>query len=419
MGEYASGSEAKLQIETTLSNKSEPEKDEVVVVSTRVRPNSKRKRLRESGEGVKAEDALLGPLMKDKSVEQAKDRMYPSVPSPPVPFPQGQPPGYYPMPFGYFPYPPPPLPPHAHPHAHAAAYASWSHQVHHCSTQQQHQHTHAPYPFPQSSLAPNQLTEASFGFMYGYAAMPHAPGASGSTGHSVWYPPGAHIPYPMPPVNQTEGALQVSPPKLEQVSSSQEEVPDSQERVPSSQEHEREKEKRNAQPGLVQPASEKRMRSPLPCPQVEPGPEAEPTRSMPAPENAAIPRPITPTNLKSNNIPHTPPVAAGPPSPAPKAPIFQRESSVIDIDSDSDDELAEYNAGEGSMRWEPPIKDEEDSDEDGGLDLSAEMDGSDDDILLLGKPTCIDGRPLKRRLRKSPGKADHKSRASPLKLRTL
>lgn len=417
MREHASGSGAKPQAELTLPKKSELEKDEVVVVGTRVRTNSKRKRLRESGEGVKAENSALEPLMQDKSVEQAKDRTYPSVPSPPAPLAQGQAPGYYPMPFGYFPYPPPPLPPHAHSHAHAAAYASWSHQVHHCSTQHQHQHT-IPYPFPQSSHAPNQLTEASFGFMYGYAAMPHAPGASGSTGHGVWYPPGAHMPYPMPPVNQTEPALQVSPPKLEQVSNSQEEIPDSQERVPSSQEHEREKEKQDAQTRLVKPVSEKRTRTPSPRPQV--APEVGPARRVPSPEKAPIPRSSTPVSMNPNVIPYSPPPAAGPRSPI-KASIFQRESSIIDIDSDSDDELAEYNAGAGSMRWEPPIKDEEDSDEDGGIDLSTALNGSDDDILLLSKPTCTDGKPLKRRpkSRKSSEKTDHKSRSSPLKSRTL
>ncbi|KAG8743587.1 hypothetical protein FRC10_011734 [Ceratobasidium sp. 414] len=47
-----------------------------------------------------------------------------------------------------------------------------------------------------------------------------------------------------------------------------------------------------------------------------------------------------------------------------RTPTPKRESSVIDIESDSEDELAGFNAGEGSMRWEPPVKDEDDSDED-------------------------------------------------------
>ncbi|KAG9122121.1 hypothetical protein FRC07_001636 [Ceratobasidium sp. 392] len=102
------------------------------------------------------------------------------------------------------------------------------------------------------------------------------------------------------------------------------------------------------------------------------------------------------------------------PSPSKtKIPTPKREPSVIDIESDSDDELADFNAGEGSMRWIPPVKDEVESD--GAI---VGLSDSEDDIMLLGK--LGEGK-SKRRLRPRRGHEKHQPRrqTSPSKLRKV
>jgi hypothetical protein len=423
--EPASASEVKPAMRTPTTRKAPTNQilDDVVIVGTGVRPNSKRKRAGESGEGLKAEDGALEPRTQDQTGStpaehtQVADRTYPCCPPMPLGLGQNQPPACCSMPFGHF--PPPPQPPHAHSCSHVSC--SYPHQVHHCSSVHQHQHqhlhTHLPYPLPQHahSFTANELTEAAFKFMYGISAM-HPSGSTGLDG--MWAPPGAHIPYAFSAMGMAQGqaqagsSVQVSPPKLEQVPSSQEDIPDSQERIPSSQENERRREEKEklqlgrAKTGEDAPPlrSNSKPRSPLVVPQ----------------ELTVAPsRPNAPLNSRMDDVSSTPPPEDFPPSSGPRVPTPKRESSVIDIESDSEDELAEYNAGEGSMRWEPPIKDE-DSDDGGGLDWV----DSDDDVLLLGKPANEGGGQSRRRMRrvrprKSTEQKSFKSRTSPSKPRRI
>ncbi|KAG8779613.1 hypothetical protein FRC12_024031 [Ceratobasidium sp. 428] len=374
-----------------------------------------RKRARESGEGPKTELSTVEPQKRVEAVpvEQSQTvEAYSCCPPMPSRLGQAQPPTCCSMPFGYF--PPPPQPSNGCSHTHSQGSCSHSHQAHHCSNVHQHQHqhlhTHLPFLLPQHvhSLTASELTEAALKIMYGLGTV-HSSEA-GANGHQMWLPPAMHIPY----ASATMGTMQaqpqagpsapVLPPKLEPESSSQEEIPDSQEKIPSSQEYERRNEEK--QKGKAKDQS------------VYTKPESPPL--LHSNSRPPSPRPVLQRRATSPNQPKTPPdwrvdVSSTPsrdipPRLSPRIPTPKRESSIIDIESDSDDELADFNAGEGSMRWEPPIKDEVDLD-DAGLGLSE----SDDDIILIGR--LGEGK-SKRRLRSKKGQ--HTKRyASPSKPRKM
>ncbi|KAG9078357.1 hypothetical protein FRC06_008409 [Ceratobasidium sp. 370] len=203
----------------------------------------------------------------------------------------------------------------------------------------------------------NELTEAALKLIHGLGTM-HPSGSSGYA-HEMWLPPGAHTPYTLPRAGvmqaqaQVGPSVQVLPPKLEPPSSREEIIPDSQEKVPSSQEYERRKGKGNqkgrVEPQLAQPTGdESRVLPPF---------NTRPPSPQPLPRARATPsRPNITPDLRMGLVSRTLPSC---PSPwGPRTPKPNRESSVIDIESDSEDELASFNAGEGSMRWVLPIKDE-------------------------------------------------------------
>ncbi|KAG8718517.1 hypothetical protein FRC09_012559 [Ceratobasidium sp. 395] len=275
--------------------------------------------------------------------------------------------------------------------------------------QHQHLHTHLPFLLPQHmhSLTANELTEAALKIMYGLGAV-HSSEAGGN-GHEMWLPPAMRIPYAsaamgtMQTQPQAGSSAPAPPPKLEPESSSQEVIPDSQEKIPSSQEYERRKEGKQKGKATDQSVYTK--------------PESPPllhSNSRPPSPRPVLQRQATPSRSKTPQDWHmdvlSTPSKDIPPQLSPRIPTPKRESSVIDIESDSDDELADFNAGEGSMRWEPPIKDEVDLD-DAGLGLSE----SDDDIILIGR--LGEGK-SKRRLRSK--KEQHTKRyASPSKSRKM
>ncbi|KAG8722918.1 hypothetical protein FRC08_000018 [Ceratobasidium sp. 394] len=410
--EPAPNSEAK---PTKTSNAGEAKDDQtsngVSIIGTGVRANHVRKRPRESGEGLKVEDGTPKPQRQVGTIPTEHSRTVDSACSccPPVTFGlgQNQPFACCSMPSGYFPLPPQPL--HGCPHSRPQESCSHSHQLHQCSTvhhqhQHQHLHTHLPFPLPQHvhQFTAKDLTEAALQLVYGLGAMR----PSGSSGYEMWLPPAAHMSRTLPhegvvqALAQAGPSAQVSPPKLEPPSSQEEIIPDSQEKVLSSQEHER-WEERGKQKGKIKPQ----------LVQAKPDDESPPL----PPSNLGPPPPPVPG--RSNTSPSSPvdPVSPTPPScPSPQNPMMptpKRESSVIDIESDSEDELADFNAGEGSMRWEPPIKDEDDSDNN-GLDL----DDSEDDIMLLGK--LGEGKSRRRlRPRRARGKQHFERQTSPSKLR--
>ncbi|KAG8716579.1 hypothetical protein FRC09_015533 [Ceratobasidium sp. 395] len=379
--------------------------------------NHTRKRARESGEGPKTELNTVEPQKRIEAVPVEQPQTVeaysccPPMPSRPG---QAQPSTCCSMPFGYF--PPPPQPSNGCSHTHSQGACSHSHQAHHCSNVHQHQHqhlhTHLPFLLPQHmhSLTANELTEAALKIMYGLGAVQSS--EAGGNGHQMWLPPAMHIPYASAAMGTMQAQPQAgpsapaSPPKLEPESSSQEVIPDSQEKIPSSQEYERRNEGKQKGKAKDQPVYTK--------------PESPPlfhSNSRPPSPRPVIQRQTTPSRPKTPpdwrmDVSSTPSKDI-PPQLSPKIPTPKRESSVIDIESDSDDELADFNAGEGSMRWEPPIKDEVDLDN-AGLGLSE----SDDDIILIGR--LGEGK-SKRRLRsKKDREKQHTSRyASPSKARKM
>ncbi|CAE6529418.1 unnamed protein product [Rhizoctonia solani] len=231
----------------------------------------------------------------------------------------------------------------AHLHAHTPHLAHTSCSTHHHlgipvyqhQHQHQHLHTHLPYPLPQLPYTANELTEAAFKLIHGLSTFHQVSGTSGSSGNGFWLP-GAQPPFGFAIPGQAGPSSQALAPKLEEPSS-QEKIPN--EYVPSSQEHERKAEATNI------PVDEKPNQIPPPLPQLE----------DPAP---AVLDPSFETHMENQTA-----TASGVTLSSPcnlKLPPPEREMSVIDIESDSDDELAVCDAGAGSIRWEPPVKKEVD-----------------------------------------------------------
>ncbi|QRW00022.1 centromere protein Scm3 [Ceratobasidium sp. AG-Ba] len=348
------------EVSSTVQVKPSGRSDDTIRSSMEPQVNRTRKRGRESGERLMAEDtkmepgkpADLGLSEQSQAVDRAQSCCSPML----LGSGQNQLPSCCSIPSGCF---PSLQPTHGCQHSYPQGGCTHSH-THHCSGVHQHQHqhlhTHVPFPLPQHmhQFTADQFTEAALKLMYGLGAM--RSGDSGALGHGIWLPSGS-LGLAAKQQEQAESSAQASFPKLEQKPSSQELVCDSQERVPSSQEDERLKEeellKRQAQ------------RQPTPT---------KPVHNHAAAEPLLHPTPLTPPEDVGDSS------ACANYSP-PKLPLPKRESSVIDIDSDSDDELAGFNAGQGSMRWEPAVKDESDS-EDGGLYL----DDSDDDAMSLSTP---------------------------------
>ncbi|CAE7061495.1 unnamed protein product [Rhizoctonia solani] len=223
--------------------------------------------------------------------------------------------------------------PHLHAHTPQSTHSSCSthaHPVYQYQHQHQHLHTHLPYPLPQLPFTANELTEAAFKLIQGLSTYHQASGASGSPGAGFWLP-GAQLPFGFAIPSQAGPSSQSIPPKLEEPSS-QENI--SNECIPSSQEHERKAEAMiNDKPSQIFP-------------------------SLPHPEDPASVAPDALFETRTDNKPTIASAAtlSGPSNSNPQP--FEREMSVIDIESDSDDEFAVCDAGAGSMRWEPPIKKE-------------------------------------------------------------
>ncbi|KAJ1309734.1 hypothetical protein OPQ81_006499 [Rhizoctonia solani] len=232
--------------------------------------------------------------------------------------------------------------------------------------QHQHLHTHLPYPFPQLPYTANELTEAAFKLIHGLSTFHQASGVSGSPGTGFWVP-GAQLPFGIAIPSQAGPSSQTLAPKLEEPSSQE---TTSNERIPSSQEHERKAEAMN------NPPDEKPNQTFPILPRLEDG-------------AAIAPDPLFETHTKA-----TIPVVTPPSSSSSKLPSSEREMSVIDIESDSDDELAVCDAGAGSMRWEPPVKKEVDT-------------GAREDSRRQLSP------------RKSPVNGRVSSRTSPIKLKRM
>ncbi|CAE6414730.1 unnamed protein product [Rhizoctonia solani] len=212
--------------------------------------------------------------------------------------------------------------------------------------QHQHLHTHLPYPLPQLPFNANELTEAAFKLIHGLSTFHQTSGANGSSGSGFWFP-GAHLPFGFAGSGQAGPSSESLTPKLEE-SVIQEKI--SSECIPSSQEHERKAE------ALGVSVDEKPAKLVLTrSDQVLP--------SLSHSEKLAPVTPNSPLDRNAGNDETIAPSAATPPEPFDlNTKLPEREMSVIDIDSDSDDELAVCDAGAGSMRWEPPIKKEVDPD---------------------------------------------------------
>ncbi|QRV85984.1 centromere protein Scm3 [Ceratobasidium sp. AG-Ba] len=359
------------EVSSTAQVKPSVRSDTTIRSSMEPQVNRTRKRGRESGERLMAEDAKMEQdkpadlelLEQSQALNRAQSCYSPML----LGSGQNQLPSCCSIPSGCF---PSLQPTHGCQHSYPQGGCTHSH-THHCSGVHQHQHqhlhTHVPFPLPQHmhQFTADQFTEAALKLMYGLGAM--RSGDSGALGHGIWLPSGS-LGLAAKQQEQAESSAQSSLPKLEQKPSSQELVCNSQERVPSSQEDERLKEEE-----LLQRQAQR-----------------QPTPTKPMHNHAAVEPLLHPTLL-------TPPEDVGDSSACanyspPKLPLPKRESSVIDIDSDSDDELAGFNAGQGSMRWEPAVKDESDS-EDGGLYL----DDSDDDSMSLSTPEGKAKRYLRRR----------------------
>ncbi|KAB5596545.1 Cell surface glycoprotein 1 [Ceratobasidium theobromae] len=258
-----------------------------------------------------------------------------------------------------------PPPPHAHVHTHHSiryplcpTHHSTGIPIYQHQHQHQHLHTHLPYPLPQLPFTANELTEAALKLMYGLSALQHAPGVNGSPAPSLWFPPGTPIPFGFPHSEQAGSSSRPSAPKLE-ASSSQETILNEEERIPSSQEHERKLEALAHSKKLTESSS---SHSPA---ALEPK-----SATPPPPVESSHAGCVTDTNTQDRDIPVTG-------SSHPAMLRAEREMSIIDIESDSEDEFDRYDVGEGSMRWEPPIKDEDSSDDDDSLYSDSLEQGED------------------------------------------
>ncbi|CAE6521170.1 unnamed protein product [Rhizoctonia solani] len=220
-------------------------------------------------------------------------------------------------------------------HAPCSTHPHLSVPVYQHQHQHQHLHTHLPYPLPQLPFTANELTEAAFKLIHGLSSFHQVSGANGSLGAGFWLP-GAQLPFGFATPGQAGPSSQALSPKLEEPSN-QEKIPN--EYIPSSQEYEQKAEATSSAVG------EKSNQIPPSLSQLE------------------NPVPVTPDSSFEIHTEDKPTTTSGVVLSGPsnsKMPHFEREMSVIDIDSDSDDELAVCDAGVGSMRWEPPIKKEAD-----------------------------------------------------------
>ncbi|KEP53458.1 centromere protein Scm3 [Rhizoctonia solani 123E] len=225
---------------------------------------------------------------------------------------------------------------HAHPqsaHTSCSTHPHLGAPVYQHQHQHQHLHTHLPYPLPQLPFTANELTEAAYKLIHGLSTFHQVSGANDSTGAGFWLP-GAQLPFGFAIPGQAGPSSQALSPKLEEPSI-QEKIPS--ECIPSSQEHERKAE------AMHIAADEK------------------PNQIIPALSQPEDPAPVTPDSsfeIHTKKKPITTSVATLSRPSNSKMPPPEREMSVIDIESDSDDELAVCDAGAGSMRWEPPVKKE-------------------------------------------------------------
>ncbi|GAB1517779.1 hypothetical protein RhiTH_000829 [Rhizoctonia solani] len=239
--------------------------------------------------------------------------------------------------------PVPSQPAHTHSTHHYPNLPVYQHQHQH-----QHLHTHLPYPLPQLPFTANELTEAAFKLIHGLSTFHQPSGTNGSSGSgsSFWFP-GAQFPFGFAGTGSGRAgpSSEALAPKLEEPPS-QEKM--SNEFIPSSQEHERKAET------LCMPLDEK------PSKLVSTG-SNQTAPSLPYPKNLALATPNSSLGRDTYNDETAGLSAVTPPdSLNSEMKVPEREMSVIDIDSDSDDELAICDAGAGSMRWEPPIKKEAD-----------------------------------------------------------
>ncbi|KAF8758476.1 Centromere protein Scm3 [Rhizoctonia solani] len=201
--------------------------------------------------------------------------------------------------------PVPSQPAHTHSTHHYPNLPVYQHQHQH-----QHLHTHLPYPLPQLPFTANELTEAAFKLIHGLSTF-HQP--SGTT---------AHLDLDLAFAGPSSEALA---PKLEEPPS-QEKM--SNEFIPSSQEHERKAET------LCMPLDEK------PSKLVSTG-SNQTAPSLPYPKNLALATPNSSLGRDTYNDETAGLSAVTPPdSLNSEMKVPEREMSVIDIDSDSDDELA-------------------------------------------------------------------------------
>ncbi|CAE6404437.1 unnamed protein product [Rhizoctonia solani] len=201
--------------------------------------------------------------------------------------------------------------------------------------QHQHLHTHLPYPLPQLPFTANELTEAALKLIHGLSTF-QASGTSGPSGGGFWFP-GAQLPFGFAIPGQAGPSSQALSPKLEEPSSQEKTT---NECIPSSQEYERKAE------AVRILSDEKPSQVPHSLPRLE-----GPARTAPSPsfETHAGKNETTTASVVTPSDP-----------PYSKLSPPEREMSVIDIESDSDDELAVCDAGAGSMRWELPVKKEVD-----------------------------------------------------------
>ncbi|KAG8763702.1 hypothetical protein FRC11_013936 [Ceratobasidium sp. 423] len=329
-----------------------------LVVRSGVGPGLKRKRSLDGAELAESASNALESRINGGSVGPEPGPLHACCPS--TPMGRNQPAGCRP----------------AHLHAHTPHSAHTSCSTHHHlgipvyqhQHQHQHLHTHLPYPLPQLPYTANELTEAAFKLIHGLSTFHQVSGTNGSSGTGFWLP-GAQLPFGFAIPSQAGPSSQVLAPKLEEPSS-QEKIPN--EYIPSSQEHERKAEAMNI------PVNEKPNQLPLPLPPLE------------ALAPAAL-DPLFETHMENQTA--TTSGAAPSSSCSSKLPP-EREMSVIDIESDSDDELAACDAGAGSIRWEPPAKKE--------IDLGA---GKGSERQSSPRKSSVNGRAW--------------SRTSPIKLKRM
>ncbi|KAH7340914.1 hypothetical protein B0J17DRAFT_338712 [Rhizoctonia solani] len=334
-----------------------------LVVRSGVEFGSKRKRSLGGDEPTKSAGNTLEPRTSAQSVGFGPGSPHACCPS--TPLGQNQPTVCCPAHLGL----------HLHAHSPRSAHPSCSTHTHlgvpvyQHQHQHQHLHTHLPYPLPQLPFTANELTEAALKLIHGLSTF-QASGTSGPSRGGFWFS-GAQLPFGFAIPGQAGSSSQALSPKLEEPSS-QEKI--TSECIPSSQEHERKAE-------AMHTLSEEKPSQVL--------------HSLSRFEEPAwtAPNLSFETHAGQNNTTTTS-VATPSDPPYSKLPLFEREMSVIDIESDSDDELAVCDAGAGSMRWEPPVKKE--------VDLSDE-----------------EGTQQQSRQRKSSVNGRVSSRASPVKLKKM